>query len=803
MLSDLRYSLRSLAKSPGFTAVALLTLALGIGVNTSMFSVLNTLLLHQPPYPEPDALVRVFRTTPSARYGPHSPANFLDYRDQNKSFRELAAFSGTNFNLAEPGQPAERMRGFRVSGDFFALIGVQPALGRFITRDEDRPGHDKVIVLSDTTWRQRFAADPAIIGRQLHLDSEVITVIGVMPPGFDDALVWGPTGGWRPLALPDDNRQNRGGNWLNMIGRLKPGITSASAHAEMSTLSTAFAAAYPTTNAQCDVNFVPFVRSTQDNVGRLLSLFAMGLAVCVLLIACANLANLLFARNVLRNREHAIRAALGASQGRLVRQSLTESLVLALGGGILGLLVAMWCNALLGSQLRVAGQHGLAFALDWRVAGFALVTAVLAAVGFGLLPALLVSRTDVNDALKQGSRGSTSGSHHRVRHGLIVIEVALALVLLSGAGFFLRGLDAFLNREHGWSSANLLTANLALPAAKYANDDALVAFYERLHDRLTALPGVEQVALSRTLPFYGFGWGQRFIVEGQPVPKPGSEPNRDVNGVSPGYFKAMGITLLEGRGFVAADLNGPVRTVISESMAAKLWPGQSSLGKRIAHPLEPDNWQEVIGVVRDIKFASNLDNTGGRFQTYRLLAREPDNEISFVLHCALPPETFVDAVRRAISELDPDMPVNDLRPAEQVIEENLSNFAVTGWMLSGFAALGLLLASVGLYGVISGFVTQRTNEIGIRMALGAQWRDVLRLVLGQGLRLTLLGTVIGLAGAWGVSRLLHSIIPALPPSEPLIAAAITLLLLATAFLACWIPARRATKVDPMVALRAE
>jgi putative ABC transport system permease protein len=803
MTSDLRFTVRQLLKAPGFTIIALLTLALGIGVNTSMFSVLNTLLLHEPAYPEPSALIRIFRTSASTQFGPHSPANFHDLQAQAKSVSHLAVFTRRSSNFAEPGQPAVQIPGLMVSADFFPLLGLRPALGRYLTAEDDRPGHDKVVVLSDTLWRNRFAADPTIVGRRIRLDGEPVTVVGVMPAGADDRLVWGQIEAWRPLALSDEDRQSRGGNWLNLIGRLKPGVTLEAAHAELAVLAADIARTYPETSAQTGVGVFSFVRSMQDQTARQLSLFAMGLAGCVLLIACVNLANLLFARNVVRSREHAIRAALGASRFRLVRQSLTESLVLAFAGGALGLLVAMWGNAALGSRLRIA-HAPLDLALDWRVAGFAFAAALLASVFFGLLPALLASRTDVNEALKQGTRGSTSGAHHRVRHALIVVEVALALVLLSGAGFFLRGLDRFLTRDHGWRTDSLLTATLSLPASKYSEDDAkLAAFYDRLDEQLRALPGVTHTALSRSLPFQGFGWSQRLIVEHRPLPQPGAELIRDVNCVTPSYFETMGIGLLEGRVFTPADVTGPMRTVISESMARSLWPGESAIGKRVAHPLAPNDWQEVIGVVRDVSFASNLENASNRFQTYRLLAREADNHISLALRGNLEPLAFADALRRAVAGLDAELPVTNIRSAVQVIEQNTANYSVTAWLLAGFALLGLLLAAVGLYGVISGSVVQRTSEIGIRMALGAQWRDVLGLVLGQGLRLTLLGTAIGLGGSWWVASLLRTVVPALPPSEPLIGAGITLLLLLTAFIACWLPARRATKVDPMVALRAE
>ncbi len=803
MLSDLRFACRQLTKTPGFTIVALLTLALGIGLNTSMFSVLNRMLLHTPAYPEPDRLIRVFRTGPTFQFGPHSPANFIDYRAQAKSFQYLDVYNRDSTNLSADGQPAEQLPCLYVTGTFFSQFGVAPALGRFIAPDDDVEGRGKVVVLSDATWRERFGADPAIIGRTVRLDSEPVTVIGVMPPGFDDPLVWGKLAVWRPMAFDQGSRENRGGNWLSMIGRLQPGVTAAAAQAELGAICANLAAAYPGTNARTGMTVMPFLRSVQDNTGRTVALFAMGLAGCVLLIACANLANLLFARNVARHREHAVRTALGASRARLVRQSLTESLVLALLGGALGLLVALWGNAYLGTQLRAANQNTLEVALDWRVAGFAAAVSLAAGAGFGLLPALLASRVDVNDALKQGTRGSTSSAHHRIRHGLIVAEVALALVLLSGAVFFLRGLDRFLHRDHGWTTVGLLTADLGLPEVRYKDDDQLRAFYDRLEARLHALPGVEQVALSRSLPYFGFQWGQRFIVEGAAPLPAGSEPGRDVNAVSPGYFTAMGIPLKAGRDFTPDDLKGPMKTIISESMARQYWPGQSAVGKRIAHPLSPTEWQEVIGVVGNITFTSTLDNAGTRPQTYRLLAREPDRGVSLVLRCAAPPDTLVDALRRAVAEIDPEVPVNNLKPATKVVEQSLANYQLTGRLLGGFALLGLLLAVIGIYGVISGFVALRTAEIGIRMALGAQVRDVLRLVLNQGLRLTLLGTVLGLGGSWWIARFLRTVMPAMPTSEPVTALAVAFILLAAALFACWLPARRATKVDPLIALRTE
>jgi putative ABC transport system permease protein len=797
---DGSHALRSLAKSRGFTTIALLTLALGIGVNTSMFSLLNALLFQPAPYPEPDALFRVYRTSPTAQTSPHSPANFLDLQARAKSFSHLAAFNRTANSYVEDGRPAEQMSVLQVTGDFFAVLGVQPALGRFLSPEEDQTGREKVVVLTDAFWRQRLAADPEVVGRSLRLDGEGVTVIGVMPPGFDDRRMWGRISGWRPLALSAETRKNRGGNWLQVLGRLAPGTSADAAGAELTVISADLAREYPESNAKNGLALVPFGRSTQDPQTRSLSWFAMGLAGCVLLIACVNLANLLFARNAVRAREHAIRAALGASRGRLIRQSLTESLVLALGGGALGLLVAIWGNAAIGARLFVGGAV-FPLAVDWRTTGFALGVAVAAAAFFGVLPALLASRTDLNHALKQ-VRGGGGTSSHRVRHTLIVVEVALSLVLLASAGFLLRGLDRFLVRDHGWQPERLLTAYLKLPATRYPNPAANVAFYDRLRARLKELPGVENVSLSSTLPFYGFGFGQRFIVEGQTPPPLGSEPQRDVNYVGADYFDTLGIALLEGRTFAPTDRTGPEPTVIGESMARRLWPGESAIGKRIAHPAVKE-WMVVIGVVRDISFASNLGAPNGRFQTYRYYDRETASDIALALRCTVPPASLADALRRAVAELDPELPVDAVRPAAQAVEQNLANYSLTGWLLSGFAVLGLLLASVGIYGVISGFVVYRTNEIGLRLALGARTADVLGLVFRQGMRLTIVGAVIGLTGAYWVARGLIAMMPSLPAAEIGMTTAATAALIGVAAVACLIPAWRAIRISPVSALRSE
>ena len=805
-MSSLGFALRRLLASPGFTIAALVTLALGIGANTTSFSVLNALLLHTPPYPQPDALVRVFRTTPQGQSGAHSAANFLDYRAQNTVFEHLAAIRSTDFNLGEPGRPADRLRGLFVTADFFPLLRTAPVLGRTFTPEEDRVGNNQVVVISHSTWTQRFGGDPAIVGRTVRIDGTPVTIIGVMPATFADPQLWGDVAAWRPLALPDVASADRENTYLTAVARLKPGIALEQAPTAMSALSAQLALAYPATNLNRGLRVVPLGRSTQDNTARGITWLVAGLAGFVLLIACANLANLQFARNAARGREFAIRAALGASRAQLIRVVLTESLLLSLVGGALGLVLALWSNELVSRSFTFGESAGLIIPLDRRVLAFTIIVSVLTGVGFGLLPAWLASRTNVGDALKQGCRGSTAGrSQHRVRHALIVAEIALALVLLAGAGFFLRGLQHFTQRDPGWRPGGLLTAEVSLRGQNYATSAARDLFYRRLHERLAALPGVERVALGTSLPTSGFNLGNSFVVEGQPPPPPGRALAASVSAVSPGYFETLGIRLLQGRDFTAADTNGkPFVVVINESMARRLWPGQNPIGQRIggATPFM-ENPREIIGVVSDVRSVASLNNVEGSFQFYRALAQWNQSFATIALRSRTAPETLAPDLRRAVAEIDPDQAVFRINTIQHEIDRGLGPVDAAGYALAGFAALGVLLAAVGVYGVIANSVVQRTNEIGIRMALGAQVRDIFALILGAGLRLTLLGTVLGLAGAYGVARLLPLINPELSAENAGVTAAVTMFLILVAALACWLPARRATRVDPMTALRAE
>ncbi len=792
-MNDLRYAVRMLLKNPGFTAVAVLTLALGIGANTTMFTALQELMIRRLPYPEYGRLMQIFQTSPNSQRVPHSAANFLDLQMQSRDFESLAALNSASYNLFDAGQPAERVQGVLASSDLFALLGIQPELGRAFTAAEDRPGRDSVVILDHGFWLRRFAGDSNIIGRVLRLDGGPVTVVGVMPERFHDIMLAGPVSLWRPIAFTDEQIRNRGNHYLKVLARLKPGVSRSQAQAGVDLLAARLAQDHPESNSAQGLGLVPLAEASLPPEGRRVVWMTMMLAGFVLLIACANLANLQFARTAMRNRELAIRGALGAPRGRLLRQLLTESLVIACLGGLLGLEVAWWGNQILKRQFVIQGENVLTLALNLRVLGFALAASAISGLAFGLLPALLASRSQVNEALKQGARGTTGDrSQHRMQDALVVAQVTLALVLLAGAGLVVRGLQRYSKSDPGWRVEGLSLGYLSLSKAKYG-DDQLPIFTDRLREKLAALPGVERAAIAWTLPVSQFNITASFAIAGRPESLPGHELMRYVNGVTPGYFRTLGMRVLEGRDFTAADTaDKPSVVIINETMARVFWPGESPLGKRV------DN-DEIVGVVNAVRFPANPVEIKTRYQTYRPLAQQP----GLSLAVAVRGRVSAESLRRAVAELDPDLPVGEAGTALAEVGRSFDNLAVGGKIFGGFALLGLLLAGLGIYGVIAGFVARRTHEIGVRMALGAQISSVLGLVVGKGLRLSILGLAIGLLGAFGVARLLASVAPDLPGADPanLIFPAATLLLVA--LLACWLPARRAARVDPLVALRWE
>ncbi len=800
---DIRYGLRMLLKKPGFTVVAVLTLGLGIGANTAMFSVLNTYLFRALPYPDSERLVRIFRTSPHSQSWPHSPGNFFAHHDQNNVFESMAAYNFIRPNLANPGESAERLQGVAATADFFAALGTQPASGRVFTPEEFEPGADTVAIISDRFWNNHFGSDPNILERTLRLDGQDVRIVGVMPQTFEHPLLWGTVDLWRPLAFNAEARNNRGNNYLRSFGRLKAGVSIKQAEQAMVALAASLAAEHPENTGE-SLRLESLQRSVTDNIGRKVMWLTFGLAIFVLLIACANLANLQLVRTAARAREFAVRAALGAGRGRLIRQSLTESLVVSLMGGGLSLVLALASVEFISRRL-FSELPGAKVTLDFSVFGFALFCSLATGLIFGTVPAWLASRTDLNQTLKQNVRGSTAGrSHHRLRHALIIGEVAFALVLLTGAGLFLRGLQRFTHLDPGWRIDGLLMAQISPQGQSYSTGPQRIAFFQKLEERLQSLPGVEQAALSGSLPVFGFNSSGSFRVEGLPEPPPGEWPEVIFEPVSPQYFETLGIRLLEGRAFTSADTSdSPQVVIINETLARRYWPGESPIGKRLGRPGQDPRWQQIVGVVNDVDAPANLGEPYTRFQAFRPMTQNFAGGMTISLRTSTAPETLANALRAAVAEIDSTQPVHRIRTARSYVEQGLGNISLLGTLLGAFAALGLALAAIGIYGVTSYSVAQRTSEIGIRMALGAGRLDVLWLVLSKVGRVVLLGVGLGVGGVYGVVQLLIAVIPELPTRDPLALVAITMALVGVALLACFVPARRATKVDPMIALRYE
>lgn len=800
---DVRYSLRMLLKHKAFTIVSALTLALGIGINTAMFSVLNTFLFGSLPYPQSEQLIRVWRTSPHSQNWPHSAANFFDQQSQNAVFEKMAAYNFNSRNLTEQGQTAERLLSLSATSDFFPLLGVAPGHGRVFKPEEFEPNADNVIVLSDRFWARRFGSDPNIVGRKIQLDGKTVEVVGVMPPGFEHPILWGTVDTWQPLSFTPERKTNRGNNYLSSIGRLKPGVSIEQAEQGMINLA-ANIANQNSSNAGESVRLEPLQRSMSDSIGRTVMWFTFGLAGFVLLIACANLANLQLIRTAARLRELAVRAALGAGRWRLLRQSFTESIIVALIGGAISLVIALGAVRFISAQM-FSNLPGASVQLDYKVFGFALLCSLLTGVLFGTVPAWLASSADVNLALRDNARGSTAGrSQHRLRHLLIVGEVAFAMVLLAAAGLFLRGFQRFINSDPGWQVDGLVTASMSLRGEKYKEDKQRLVYLSELENRLRALPGVQQVAIGESHPVFGFNSSSSFLVEGRPEPPRDKYPEMFFETVNGDYFQAMGVRLKEGRTFNASDTAGhPKVVIVNESVARNFWPGESPIGKRISSTGPDKEFFEIVGVVNDIAFPGSLREPYTRFEAFVPVTQTAPSFFTLILRTSLSAEATGNNLRAAIAGLDPELPVYRIRTARAAVDQGLGSISLLGSLLGAFAAIGLILSLIGIYGVVSYTVVQRTGELGIRMALGAQARDVLWLVLGKGVVLVVSGALLGAAGGYGVSKLLISLIPSLPTRDPLILPLAALGLVAVALIACYIPARRATRVDPLVALKSE
>jgi predicted permease len=805
MFQDLRYSARMLLKHKGFTAIAVLTLALGIGANTAMFSVLNTYLLRLLPYPDSDRIVRIYRTAPQSQSFPHSPANFFDFRDRNDVFDSMAAFVWDSVSLGEPGVLAERVRRVRVTVDYFRALGVRPALGRiFVKEEEESYSRSGVVILSHPYWMRRYGGDPGVLGRMIQLNGWNAEIVGVMPPGVEDPLLWGAVDMWAPQAFEED-RRNRIGHFLSGLGRLKPGVSLEQAQAAMSLLAANLAKEHPE-NSESGLRLEPLQRSRSDEVSRTAMWFTFGLAWFVLLIACANLANLQLVRASAQSRDYAVRAALGAGRGRLMRQSLTESVVVSMIGGALSLALAYWTVAFINRRLFSA-LPGAKVTIDFRVFVFALVVSVATGLIFGTVPAWLASRADITQTLRQNARGSTAGRpHHRLRHALIVSQIAFTLALLTGAGLFLRGLQRFNSADPGWRVDGLVIAQVALQGPQVVNQDARATFVRRLEQRLAVLPGVESAAISNSQPVTGFGSGWEIVIEGQPEPPAGQAPIMWLEGISSGYFKTLGVVMLAGREFASSETTSVAgkldKIIINRTMARAFWPNESAVGKRIGPRIAGNVWVEVVGVVDDMRFPGALREPVTRFQGfYPIAVNPPWGSVTVALRTSEGVATVRERSRTAVAEIDPIQSVFDVSTAREVIDQQLGGVALLGVLLGAFAALGLTLAAIGIYGVTSYSVAQRTGEIGIRIALGAQRRDVLWLILRSGARLSVLGATLGVIGAYPLARFLAASIPTLPTQDPATFIALIITMLAVSLVACYLPARRAAKIEPQEALR--
>jgi predicted permease len=803
-MNDLRFAFRQLAKSPGFTAIALLTLALGIGLNAAMFNIVNSIVLQPLRFPEPENLFRLVNGTPQQGNNGFLPAHFAEIQRESAGFMQAACSRPWSFTLAEPNQPAAVLAALRASASYFKVLGLKMELGREFLPDEDQPGRNQVVILSHEYWRSHFNGDPDAIGRTLRIDGQPNVIVGVAPALASDPRTLFAPEVFKPLALTTEELSQREDHAYDIIGRCRPGVTPAQADTRLTAVAAGLARSYPK-DYEGRILRTTSLNPTLQGTGRQIIFMLIGLSAFVLLIACANLANLLLARAISRAREFALRGALGASRSQLIRPLAFEYGVLSAAGGGLGVLVCYWTNDWMAAQFS-AGGTTIEFVHDWRLLAFAFGASLATGLLFGIAPAWVASRVHVNDALKSGTRGSTGDrSQNRFRQVLIVGQFALALMLLSGAGLFVRGLDHMLKRDSGWNPAPVLRGILSMPATRYPDTDSMMRFYERVQERVAALPGVGAAALCYEVPAFYFPTGRGFLIEGQPPPaNQNNVPGAPINGITPGYFNTTGTRILSGRDFAPSDkADSPRVIIISEGMARAFFPGKEAVGRRLADYNEKEpHWMEIVGVVQDVRFL-NPGSGGSSFQAYVPMAQNIWSYVALVVRANVPSATLVNPIRRAVGELDSDMAVKELTPVPAFIERNMLTLVAINRLLFDFAMLGLFLAALGIYGVIARLVAQRTNEIGIRMALGAQVGQIARLILGTGMRLVAVGTAVGLVGAAAVAWFFKASMAGLESNSFTAIAAAVVVLMVVAVLACWLPARRATKVDPIVALRAE
>jgi putative ABC transport system permease protein len=799
MFQDLRFGVRMFLKNPGFTAVAILALALGIGANTAIFSLVDAVLWRPLPFREPERLVLVGRTGAqgSANDAPVSAPIFIDWQNRNEVFSRMTAFDRASLTLAGEPEP-EVLSGATVSAGFFDTLGVLPALGRGFLTDEDQPGAEPVVLLSHALWQRRFGGDPGIVGKRLTVNDRPVTVVGVMPPGFDY-----PGGITLWTIFTPDSETDRNYHHYAVVARLKPGVTVKQAQANMDGVSRQMAEQYPQSSRHHFAWLYPLHEYLVGDFRKpLLLLFgAIGL---VLLIACANVANLLLMRAAGRGRELAVRAALGASRRRLIRQMLTESALLAALGGAAGLLVAVWCMKLISgfSSLEISRMNEVT--LDWRVLGFTGLAVLLTSLFCGVVPAWLYSRQPPGEALKDSVTRATGGRRSgRLRGGLVVAELALSLTLLIGAGLLIKSFVSLQAVKPGFNPEGVMTLNVVLPLTRFVQPAQQSAFVAQVAEKLQALPGVQSTALGASVPMDGNYGARVYAIEGRPVPDPGNASAVINFPVSPDYFRALQIPLLKGRGFSERDdaKTTPV-IIVNQSFARRYFPDEDATGRRVRLVTErPSVWREIVGVVGDVK--QERLNARVRPIVYFPYSQRPGPIVTLLARSSGDQASLANAMKQIVYSVDKDLGITRLATLEQLLGNSLAQSRSVMTLLAAFAALALALAAIGIYSVLAYSVTQRAQEIGIRLALGAQRSDVVRLIVGQGLKLIGLGVALGLSAAFGLTHLMRDLLFGISATDPIIFTAVPLLLAAVALLACYVPARRATRVDPLAALRYE
>jgi putative ABC transport system permease protein len=809
---DLRHGLRVLLKNPGFTAAAIIVLALGIGANTAIFSIVNAVLLRPLPFGDPARLVQVWHVPPPKSFPGMtqfsvSAANFIDWREQNHVFDKMAIYSGSSLNLTGREQP-EALQGAAVSSDFFSTLRAQPMFGRTFTADEDQPGKDHVVILSYGLWKSRFAADPNVAGRRVNFDGQPYTVAGVMGEKF---ALPGWAQYWTPMAWTNTERAVRGEHHYSVIARLKLGISLPQAQAEMNTISTHLEQQYPEDDKGWGATIIPLREQLVGEVRPAL-LILLGAVAFVLLIACANVANLVLAKTFGRRKEIAIRVALGASSSRVVQQILAETVLLSITGGLLGLLLAHFGIILTLKFLSDNLPKSTIVALDSGVLVFTLFLSVVTGLVAGLVPALRLTRTNVNDSLKQGlGKTDSDSAGNRTRGLLVVSEVALSLILLVGAGLMIRSLWLLSAVDAGIDPHNVLTMTVMVPRHKYVRATDEIAFFDRVLSQVRALPGATSAGLIDSLPLSGDGSHQPVALEGRPVLPLSEQPEVDTRLISSAYLNAMRVPLHRGREFTAADtVDRPPVVLISEAMAKRFWPNEDPIGRHLTMSFYPGVSREIIGIVGDVKM-DGLDLAPSQATVYVPLSQLAASSLadwhSFPMQMAVrtssPPNSLVSAVTGAIHSIDSDQPVTDVMSMDDLIATSLSQRRFSMLLLAAFAGLALVLAAVGIYSVLAFAVRRRVREIGIRMALGAEIKDILRLVVSEGMKPALLGVVIGVVGALALGRVLASLIYGVSATDPITFAAVAALLCLVALMASIIPALRATRIEPTRALRDE